>query len=551
MSSFEDARIEWKAMSSKVSWYMLFGDLYVVKYPRLSAEESADSIKKSIFEADDSVHAWSAGAVRERIKERLMQADQRGIIREWYANLGFLCERMNYLKGIPEQDIDYVTRTSFLGDISTFRETQVALLEHLDPQTKVITEEIINKITEWGRPQLEFYGLLTGMNRRLFAFTDEEIMEIIEFLLDSEKADKFLRKRFIEFPEGEEEIFPFIGEGHPDIRTEENFILKYIANGDSSFYPHRIIQLWLHTLLKSDPLSRKVVEEESFLKKLSDDLNEAKVLILDSIYLLKFMVVQAQFLGTLRGEYATKADYPGYASQLHHLMKLRETIVNRLETHKELLPVEFTFLKKGQFLSTIGTTCIEAVLKQLEKQIPAPEGTGMTRTILNKRKTNMRREVIPESVRDDVLYSFLQIQVNSQVQDYEIAIRHPANILFPRGEAYFREMEEFVKNQIAEMGMDLKQELKTAVDTPKTLIKQYGKEARTWFDELGLDMDNIEATDIYTVILALKSSEILFDAATTTDKEKRIVAQSLQEYFQPQLKKLKEVQAELRARQES
>ncbi len=533
-------------MSSQVSWYTLFGDLYVIKYPKLSAEASADSIKKSLFEADDSVHAWSATAVRQRIKERIMQAEQRGIIREWYANFGFFCEQMNYLKGIPEQDIDFVSRVSLLGDDAPFRKPRKALIKQLDPPTKIVTEKLINEIAKWARPQLEFYGLLTGVNRRLFAFTDEEIIEIIDFLLDYEKADKFLRQRFIEFPEDEEEVFPFIGEGHPDIRTENNFVLQCIANGDKDYYPIRVIQLWLHSLLKDDPVARMAIEDENFLKKLGENLDQAKSLVLDSIYVLKFMVIQGQYLGTLRGEYATKADYKGYAGQLHHLMKLRETILNRLDKHKELLPVEFTFLKDRQLLSTIGTTCIEAVLKQLEKQIPAPEGTGMTRTILQKRKANMRNEVIPENIRDDTLYSFLQVQLDSSLEEFEVAIRYPANILFPRGEAYFKEMEEQVKKQIAEMGMDLKQELKTSVDTPQTMVKQYGKDTRTWFGELGLDMEKQDAIDVFTAIMALKGSEILFDDATTTHKEKRIVAQHLQDYFEPQLKKLKEVHSELK-----
>ena len=55
--SFDDARVEWKSMSSKLSWYTLIGDLYVTKYPPKASSE-ASAVKKSLFEADDSLHAW-------------------------------------------------------------------------------------------------------------------------------------------------------------------------------------------------------------------------------------------------------------------------------------------------------------------------------------------------------------------------------------------------------------------------------------------------------------------------------------------------------------
>ena len=187
----------------------------------------------------------------------------------------------------------------------------------------------------------------------------------------------------------------------------------------------------------------------------------------------------------------------------------------------------------------------DGVLDQLEQQIPAPMGVETSRRmIMGKRKLNLRRGVVPDDIRADILNRIAKI--NELTDDFanisEIAqiIRYPRELLLDRGENYFAEMENRVQAYLVAMGdQDLKKELIKTTDRPQILVKQYGKAAVNLVADKQLDTSP-DPISIFSVILALKSSELMFDDATTSpDRRVQITKSLLSDYFSSQMEILK------------
>ncbi|MHA1969834.1 MAG: hypothetical protein ACW964_18820, partial [Candidatus Hodarchaeales archaeon] len=105
--------------------------------------------------------------------------------------------------------------------------------------------------------------------------------------------------------------------------------------------------------------------------------------------------------------------------------------------------------------------------------------------------------------------------------------------LVPRAELYFSEMKQEVETAMREMGdQDLRKELASSTDDPQTLAKQYGNKAETMVGR------NAEISELYTTILGLKSSEIMFSGSMqlTPLKQRRITQSVIDDIVHPQFK---------------
>lgn len=544
-SIFEEANKEWKQMSAKVNWYTLIGDLYVARYP-IKSGTTADLFKKSLYEEDDDVHAFDATQVRKKIIERMVTSEERGKIREWYTEVAFFCESMNFIRGIKEEVIDWVVRESLLGE-GPFSKTRKKLVEKVDPETKIIIPSLTKEILSWCNPVLELYGFFHAMKKRLFIYTDTELVEIISFILDPKTADKYLRMRFVEGNDPTK-IEPFLGQNHKDLFMEQNFMLKYLAAGDESFYKYRVAQIWLYSLFLEDSQGKVfLTKQRSNILNLLENSKSIENVLLNAIVLLKFQTVYSRLLHQLNSEYASKGNYPDYASKLNGILKTRNTLIERFGGTENFLTIELSSLDLKKMMIDIGVSMIEAVLKKLESQIPEPRGAGMKRTIMAKRKMNLRKFVCTSSIRDDIINQVLEIPNDLENITKKLAL--PANILLPRGEAYFKDLEEQVKKYLDEMGqLDLKGELKAISYAPQTLVKQYGRDAKNWLNEM--QVKDVSLTELYASIMALKSSELLFDDATTTGEQKRTISQWILEIlFKPQVMLTEELYQEYKEKE--
>jgi hypothetical protein len=550
---FEKARQAWKRLGTEVGWTLLFGDLYVKRFPvEVQTSSSATAVKKSIFEADDTVHAFDASGVRKTIRERMIKAEARGVVREWYADLAFFCERMNFLKGIKEEEIDFVVRTSLMSDSSAPKEDiRNDLLEKLDPSTKIITGSLREEIIRWAQPQLELYGFLAAMTTELFPYSEEELEKIVSLLLDPNKVDMFLRARFIDPIVSEEEPRPLIGFEHPDVSTEDNFTVRFFANNDREYFPLRIAQLWFYALLKDFPEAKRFMEDQqsNLLAMLaSQGPEKLKMFLWDSILLSRWSSIYTRFLHSVRIEYAFGMDYSSYASDLSFLLQAQGELIKRF-TPEAAFPIPFdkTLLQKDTVLLNVGITCIESVMKRLEDQIPVPEGAGAKRAIMAKRRANLRNAVLPENIQAEIMDKIFEIKENELPKEMEEKIRFPGDTLFPRGEAYFKDMKEIVRQQMEAMGdLDLRKELKLSADTPQSLVKQYGNSAINWLKE-NFPGSEPESDDllVYAAIISLKSTELMFSSATTTEEQRNTIAKQLFEsVYQPQVLSLGEIAQE-------
>ncbi|MHA1214818.1 MAG: hypothetical protein ACTSPG_05940 [Candidatus Hodarchaeales archaeon] len=75
MTVFEDARKEWQVLLSQKSWASpVFGDTYYIRFPIDVGTQEALTYKQSVFKGDDDVHAFDAKAVRQKIIQRLIEA---------------------------------------------------------------------------------------------------------------------------------------------------------------------------------------------------------------------------------------------------------------------------------------------------------------------------------------------------------------------------------------------------------------------------------------------------------------------------------------------
>ncbi|MHA2369444.1 MAG: hypothetical protein ACXADX_11550 [Candidatus Hodarchaeales archaeon] len=543
---FEQARQAWKRLGTEVGWTLVFGDLYVKRFPIETGSTSATAVKKSIFEADDSVHEWDASGVRKTIRERMIKAEARGLVREWYADLAFFCERMNFLKGIKEDEIDFIARTSLMADAGAPNsDVRNDLLKKLDPPTKIITESMREEIRRWALPQLEVYGFLAAMTTELFPYSKEELEGIVSLMLDPDKVDMFLRARFID-PILTDEPRPLIGFEHPDISTEENFVVKYFSNSDKAYYQFRIAQLWFYALLKEFSEADEFLKEEksNLLATLaSHDTDTLRGFLRDSILLSRWFSIATRFLHSIRSDYAFGMDYGGYASDLSHLLQTQDDLTARF-TSESAFPIPFdkSQLEKDALLLNVGVTCIESVMKRLEDQIPVPEGAGAKRAIMAKRRANLRNAVLPEDIRTEIMDMIFEIKdTNGSPKEIEEKIRYPGDILFPRGEAYFKDMKEIVRQQMEAMGdLDLRKELKLSADTPQVLVKQYGNTAITWLKNQFPGSEPVsDDLQVYAAILSLKTTELMFSSATTSEEERNTIAKQLFEsVFQLQVQSL-------------
>ncbi len=546
---YEKARQSWKRLGTKANWTLLFGDLYVKRFPvEVQSTSSATAVKKSIFEGDDSVHAWDASGVRKTIVERMIQAEARGIVREWYAELAFFAERMNFLKGIKEDEIDFIVRTSFLADKNQPHiETRENLLEKLDPPTKIVTESLKKGIILIAQTQLELHGFFTAMTKELFRYSEEELYEIISLLLDPYQLDMFLRVRFIDTAQPGDPR-PLIGFGHPEVSTTENFALKYLANDDQEYFPLRIAQIWLYALLREFPEAKEHLEKQqsNILAILSEKGQEkVKKYLRDSILLARWFSIYTRLRHSIRTDYAYSKDYVGYSSNLLHLLDTQKEIKQRFDSESSFpIPFDRKRLEKDTILLDIGVTMVESVMKRLESQIPIPEGAGSKRSIMAKRRQNLRNAVLPNNIRIEIIDKVLDISNCESVKEIEDRIRAAGDTLFPRGEAYFKDMKDIVKRQMEAMGdLDLRKELQQTTDTPQSLVKQYGNTAINWLEE---NYPEIDPSDndltVYAVILSLKGTELMFSSATTSEEERSSITRQLFDTtFFPQIQALEKL----------
>jgi hypothetical protein len=191
-----------------------------------------------------------------------------------------------------------------------------------------------------------------------------------------------------------------------------------------------------------------------------------------------------------------------------------------------------------QFLCReLGDVMITSVLKNLGRQIPEPEGVSkiQSRLILNRRISNLEKHVLKEEVETEVLnvvtnmHTFLGSE--SEEQSIEDAFKLTYDSLVPRGEVYFSELEKEVKAALTETGdMDIRKELMETTDTPQNLAKQYGNKAQNLVD------DEASIADIYSSILALKSTELAFGGGKISILQQRKITQSFIELFKEEFK---------------
>ncbi len=566
---FDQARREWKSLSADRGWFGIFGEMYIQRYPFLAGMTSgaAASIKRSLA-GDDSVHAFDASGIRQTIISRALETEGRGQIRPWYAQLGFVADATNFIKGITEDELDFIVRRSYLDSDNEsindlFSDIRKTIVEGIDPSLEPyrrsdgelnqfeLEKLIEHNVVPAARPIIEMYGFLSGLTNHLFTISDPEVETVIDILLDPEKADKYLRRRFVGEESGD---YPFVGEQHPRLKTHENMLLEQISCGDELFYKLRITFLWLYALLRDDRRAKEHFNSKAF--ELINDLkawleedptnHQLSHLIIRAANLAKYKSVYSRLLLTLRTDYAKSAAYTEYANRLFHLFEQRDEVVEALKDY--LIPIDTDQFEIRNILIDVGLTVMEADIEKLESQIPLPVGSQekIQGTIMSRRKANLRKEIL-DPVRDELLQGILEIEnLNRDTQGiFEMGqvFRRPHIVLSNRGETYFIEMEERVQEQLALMGdTDLKGELQYVTDTPQVLVKQFGKEIFRWATSSGYDIDSLSPSDIYAGILALKSTELMFGDATTNVERRHEIAKSLfEEYFAGQATMMRDI----------
>ena len=88
--------------------------------------------------------------------------------------------------------------------------------------------------------------------------------------------------------------------------------------------------------------------------------------------------------------------------------------------------------------------------------------------------------------------------------------------------------------------MDLTEELSEQLDNPQSLIRQFGPEALRFSRNNYDDPEKVDHVDIYGLVLAFKSVELLFgDATVNIMRKKQIVDSLMTDFFTPQLQLLK------------
>ncbi|MFX0092382.1 MAG: hypothetical protein ACFFBD_11515, partial [Candidatus Hodarchaeota archaeon] len=427
-----------------------------------------------------------------------------------------------------------------------YRDARKELLQYLDPDLESLHHDysgeayIIMIAKTHSKCQIELYGLLNIVKDRLLVLSDEEVLEVIDFLLDIDTADKFLVKRFVDPKRDIVHNKPFIGQGNVGIRRESNFILSAIAGGDAEFYKHRVFQLWLRNLLDFDVRARNYIEEKK-IDIIETYKDYEKSVLLQAFRLYKWNKLKERLLTLLQAEYASKKYFSAYTSDIIHLLNAREELFADLSSKPYHLPLEQRIYNLDHICRELGVVMIESILNYLAKQIPEPTGFSkiQARMILNKRINNMKKYVLTEELREEILSIVCKLYQNLGQEDEEQAIdeiiRIPYNRLAPRGEYYFEKIEAEVKAFLQETGdRDLRKELSLATDDPQTLVKQYGRQA---FDIVGQKYD---LKELYSTILALKGTEITFSGTTLTALKRQQINQSfVNDIFSPKFDFLK------------
>lgn len=557
---FESARIEWKKLSVNQSWIGVFGDLYVQRFPTISrgtGASQAKAITTSLFDGDDSVHAYDATGVRQTILKRIMESEKRGHIRQWYMDAGLFAEKTHVLRAFKEEDIDYILRLSLLfpdDNPPRFTKEIRSLSDKLDPpmsKLMIRKEELFNYIS----PQIELFGVLRGLERLLFPLSKQDCIEVLELILDPEKADNILRKRFVE--EGKK-AYPLVGEGHFELKTKHNFVLKYIGEKNPEFFQRRTVLLWLYSFFMDIPETRDYLRDygASVINEIdkwldSNEKNTLEDLVWRAVNFIKFKNVFMGLIQKLRSEYASKAIFSNYSSAITHLITQRDSALQPFQTDNGFpIHIAIDRYTKENLLLEIGQALIDSVLSKLASEIPIPRGTGTSNfqgSIMMKRRLNMEREVAPPSLQSQLLESISKIYdylLSNKGDKIEGLIREPHKILMPRGVKYFAEMKARVEAIKQEIGMDLTEELSDQLDNPQSLVRQFGPEAqrftRNYYDE----PDQIKHTDIYGIVLAFKSFELLFgDATVNIMRKKQIVESLMEDYYTPQIELLKKIKS--------
>ncbi|MFX0206253.1 MAG: hypothetical protein ACFFDT_09715 [Candidatus Hodarchaeota archaeon] len=554
MTVFDDARAEWRLISTKKKWASsVFGETYYMRYPLETGTAEAITYKASIYKGDDSVHAWDARGVRQKIIQRIIETQER-TIRPWYGELSFFADQIKLLPPLPESELDFILRSSLQSKEETFTLFKVAreeLLKHLDPQldegqveqrTFIQTSSPEDLAKRFAQVQIEFYGLLNVLKDKMFVLLDEEIKDIIDLIFDIEKADKFLVKRFIEPNMREEDMRPFIGQDNSEVKLKSNFLLKFVAGGDLEFYKYRVFQLWLRNLLDFDNQASEFIENiKSELYKEFSNEEAIKKALFQAIKLYRWESHKERLLATLKTEYASKLDFKGYSSDIIHLLNSRNELFSELG-EKISLPIDLSSYNPTKVCYDLGLEMIESILSYLAGQIPEPEGVGgrtQSRFIMNKRINNMKKYVLPEEIRDEILQtvSLMYENIGTDKENLvEDAVREPHRRLVPRGEHYFEEMKTEVETAIREMGdQDLRKELASSTDDPQTLVKQYGNQA------VGMVGRDAEITDLYSTILGLKVAEVMFSGSSvlTPMKRQKLTHSLIDDVIHPQFEFLR------------
>jgi hypothetical protein len=550
MTIFSDAEDEWKVFLAHKKWASsVLGDSFYVRFPIESiGTQEAQTYKRSLYQGDDSVHAWEASGVRQKIISRLIDS-QDWTIRPWYGELAFFADQIRFLPPLPEHELDFVVRTSLVSDDSDiFSEARLNLLSNLDPDldqedTGLYLRDINrpeDAAMRYGRCQIELYGLLAVIQSKLFVLTDEEILDVIDFLFDVETADKFLVRRFI-LP-NRDDNHPFIGEQNDHAKLKQNFLKRYIGGEDVDFYPHRVFHLFLRQLLSFDVQAIDRIENEKFnLVKDFTDINDMKKVLLHAIRLSQYVTLKDGFKARLRTEYALQRTYNEYRSELIHLLKMQKELFANESEKFALSLIDKDIYRPQFFCLELGNAMIASLLKNLGKQVPEPEGVSkmQSRLILNRRISNLEKSVLTDEVREEILETAAQMHTKlgteSVEQDIEKAFKVPYEKIAPRGEYFFKEMEEEVKQNLMETGdLSLRKELMETTDTPQSLAKQYGNRA------LNLVNDDAQISEVYSRILALKSTELVFGGGNLSILQQQKVTDSfINEVFIPQFDFLK------------
>jgi hypothetical protein len=409
------------------------------------------------------------------------------------------------------------------------------------------------------RPQIEFFAVLKGLERSLYPLTRVEFEAIADILLDPEKADDVLRKRFYDGDKAKAR--PLLGENHRELQIHTNFAVKYIGAENPEFYTIRCVVLWIFSLLMENKganeyfCKKKALLFDEIPKYCEENNVTYKDLVWQALEYARFEKIVSNITHMMRTEYAGKANFKHYATELYHLLHQRRKTMSIFE--KKAYPIEIDAIKyeETNFLIELGQKMIDSILDKLQSQIPIPRGASPihTRAIIAKRKSNLEKEVAGPSIRQDIINKVLEIRGNYEKESdqhiIEQKLRFAYDTLMPRGQKYFKEMETRMNEIKEELGpVDMAEEYSDLKDNPQSLVRQFGPEAQRLARQFFDDPDNISYSDFYNLIASMKSVQLLFDEATINVlRRNKITLSMMNEFFQPQIELIKALNEEQKA----